>query len=255
MVTSEVIMTDRAGLGFGEEAAPIGPMTGDVRGWGGSIPSYSITWRNIDRHLAALVTPGASNTTLKVLLHNFNEQPMNAEMLLWRLDVGGEYDLTMGPDADGDDVADSIETRFTFTHEHRGDPVTITIPSRKTMALGIRQTKKGHNNFIVPDLAMSPQDITVKDGAVEVTVHNIGSKDSGAFEVALYEGDAAAGKPIGTKKVDELKAPNDLKARTVVVRFKCDTKKLKGMALTAVADPADEIYELTEVNNSVSSNL
>ena len=111
MVTTEVVMTDRAGLGFDEEFAPIGPMTGDIRGWGGSVPSYAITWRNINRHLAALVTPHASNSRLKVLLYNFNQEPMDAEMLLWRLDVGGEYELTMGPDTNNDDAADTVETK------------------------------------------------------------------------------------------------------------------------------------------------
>jgi len=255
MVTSEVIMTDRSGLGFGVEWSPIGPMTGDVRGWGGVVPFYSVTWRGANRHFVALVTPEASTDRLKVLLYNFNPEPLDVEALLWRLDVGGEYKLTLGPDGDGDDMVDSIESAMAFKHEHRGDPVKVTVPSQKTMVMEITQTKKGHNNFIVPDLAMSAEDIKAKEGAIEVTVHNIGSKDSGSFNVALYDGNRTAGKLIGKKKVDNMKAPNDLRPKTITLSFPCNAETIKGRTVTAVADIEGTIYELTEVNNQVVATL
>ena len=133
--------------------------------------------------------------------------------------------------------------------------MAVTIPSQKTMVLDIRQTKKGHNNFLVPDLAMAPQDIVVKDKTVEVTVHNIGCKDSGPFEIELYDGGSKSGRLMGKQSVSNLKAPNDLEAKTITVSFQRDAKTSESGTVTAVADSEDRIYELTEVNNSLSVEL
>lgn len=255
MVTSEVCMTDRMALGFGVEQSPLGPMTGDVRGWGGALPSCAVTWRGIDRHFVALVLPGASRKGLRVLVYNFRDKPLDVGAHLWRLDVGGEYELSMGPDQNADDKIDQVTERRRFSHAHRGDAVALTVPSRKTMLFEIREVRAagaGHRTYAVPDLALSAEDIVATARGIDVTVHNIGSRDAGRFEVALYQGPSADGTLIGARKVLKLAAPNDLEPKTVTVSFACDAKALDSKTVTAVVDGADALYELTEVNNTIS---
>src|SRR5437764_6885330 len=68
--------------------------------------TYAVSWTGFGTDYAALVT-AATRDHLKVLLCNLSDHPLTGQGKLWRLEPG-EYELTVGPDANNDDQVDQI---------------------------------------------------------------------------------------------------------------------------------------------------
>lgn len=178
-------------------------------------------------------------------------------MRLWKLNVGASHEVMVGIDTNDDDVVDRVLESFTYTHGHRGDPIDLLVPPRQAVVVEVRQIDRGP----VPpdrliDLVMAPEGIEFSNGELKITVHNIGNKDCEAFTVKVFEGDAEAGREIGSLVVSGLEAPNDLEPRRTTLRVpwtQPSTVSLKNPStVTVVVDPEDKYREITKYNNTVS---
>ena len=111
----------------------------------------------------------------KVLLYNFTDEPMTGNARFWGLDHG-RYSLTLGPDANGDDEADSID-REDEVEIIRAAPVSLTLPPKTVVVLELAQLEELDDLWARPDLAISELDTELVDGTLTVRVHNIGGAD------------------------------------------------------------------------------
>jgi len=251
-ITSEVASTDRI--------APTGILQALTLLTGGNflggLDFMPCTYLELDRNVA-FMTVGSSNTSLKIVKYNFNEEDESYYIRPWCLQVGGEYKITVGIDNNDDDIADETISESEFTLVHRGDRVPVTIPARKPVVIEFTQTKSGKG---MPercvDLAIAPDDIQYKDGKLSVTVHNIGNLKSKPFACDVWQGDAKKGKKIATLKFGALEAPNDMlpKRATKSIDWRLpENATIENPVTIAVQlDPQDEQFEITEFNNTKS---
>ncbi|MDP6502669.1 MAG: hypothetical protein QF886_03595 [Planctomycetota bacterium] len=208
-------------------------------------PGLAISFVDAGTDLASLVLENRANE-MKVLLFNFSKQRKSATVRLWQLETG-EYELTAGPDRDGDDQMDAA----TYTKKlnvERAARVTLPVPYGVSQAAHIRQLSRKDVPQLLPDLAIGKDDLAYnkRNGSLEVIVHNIGSEKAGAFEVELQ---SKRGKSIALKKVAGLEAPIDLEPRTILVRFQMEGNALDKIHSVSVTSVNRE-HEITKENNT-----
>jgi hypothetical protein len=183
------------------------------------------------------------NNRLKIALCNSSENAQTGFIRVWRLD-NGEYSLTEGPDDNNDNKIDASAVKKTAGLA-RHSAVPVTLPPRKVWIVEMVQTKKLDDVRGRPDLAMSHREISFDKDRKELSfcVHNIGSKPSGKFKAALFDGE----RKIQELEEESLEAPADLLPRKKTLCFKnvADIKNLK-----IVLDPENKVREITKENNS-----
>ena len=174
--------------------------------------TYAVSWDGFRTDYAALVTV-ATRDRLKVLLCNVSDKPISGTARVWRLEPG-EYELTIGPDSDGDDAADRIERteKLTIT---KGDEIKITLPPKVVQVLELKQIRRGEPVFNRPDLAIATREIRVDGAKVSGVVHNIGGAKAEGVVATLMDGE----KVVQTRQLGELAAPVDLVAKTIPFEF------------------------------------
>ncbi len=255
IVTTEVIMTDRAALGWGVETSIFGPFTGGIAGWGGmGMPNFAVTWENLGRHTAILVEK-STREELKLLAYNFGPKERVVGMRLWFLAPGASYLLTQGPDRDSDDEPDSVTIEETFTLERRGDISYLELPAGELQVVRVRRTGDTAPAPPASDVGISSDDITLaasaegsETGHLTVTVHNIGNEAVENLRVTIYDGTPAEGKKIAEEVIPRLPAPTDLTPKTASVVVRWDPRGEKHL-VSVVVDPDNELAEITETNN------
>ena len=122
--------------------------------------NYAVSYEGFGTDFAALVL-SATHDRLKVLLCNLTDKPLAGRMRIWRLDHG-EYEMTLGPDANGDDQMDQVAIRENRELE-RGSAVDLVLKGR-TSVVELRQVKKLDDICARPDLALSAMEIKVENG-------------------------------------------------------------------------------------------
>jgi len=248
MLTSEVFMTDRAGLGALLERFVDGCVMGPVHCWGVSMPEIAVTWEGLDEQFVPLVKE-SSEKHLKILAYNFSKDATEGKMRLWRLKPGWRYTVAVGPDSDGDDAADKPLTSTTIDLMHRGDAVAISVQPGLTHVIEVEAAEKLRDvPKALPDAGISSDDIRYDGQLLRVKVHNVGSAPIEGLSVELYEGEVKPEAKIGAASVSHLEAPNDLVPRVEVVSLKWSPTS-KPVKVICILDPEDEIYEITERNN------
>jgi hypothetical protein len=206
--------------------------------------TYAISYDGFGTDYAALVT-SATPQHLKALLCNISDAPIAGKARLWRLDAG-EYELTMGPDADNDDNADRIERNESRTIV-KGDEIAITLPPKVVQILELKQKQKLEPTYDRADLAIAQRELKIDGQKVTGVVHNIGSRDVEDFVVALLDKD---GKAIEHKRLGKLAAPLDLQPKTIGFDFEHLPADHAGWSV--VVDPFAAVPEIFEGNNRVS---
>jgi len=256
--TTEALATDR--VAYPGIVNPFFHMTGGgMRGGRASVGSLqsAVTYENTGRDFAAY-TPVADARHLKVAIYMFHDQPSKVGFCPWLLEVGGEYDVVAGPDADNDDRIDSVDHRSSFTLETRGQPLYLQVPARRTYIVQIRQTRAGvGERVLLPDPAVGASDFAFKDraGIITVNVHNIGSADVRNLVVSFYDGDPEkGGTGIGSALIANIPAPNDFDPRTVRVGTFWRPSKPQH-TIFAVLDPDNEMREVAESNNKAHADM
>lgn len=219
---------------------------GNAGGPKAGYPHLAVSYENAGDDLAALVLDNQP-TRCKVLLYNFDVKPREVTVRFWEL-AHGEYSLSLGPDTDGNDQADSITYRESKSLQ-RYDGVKVTLPPRQLQVLEATQTKPLEPITTRPDLALSARDVKVSpDGrTVNVTVHNIGAAAVPSAMVRVVMN----GRPLAVGSIRNLPAPAEVRPATQVVVLRLNTPLgSKGFMIDLDAD--DAVQEITEVNNRVT---
>lgn len=253
--TSEVIMTDRAGLGGA--AATFAAYTGGVRLWRSSgLPTMAVTWIVPDPDFAALVTE-AGPGRLRARLYHFHEEPIDVGLRLWRLRPG-RYALRAGEILPGDGGRPDRHARGPAREVeilHRGETVTVPVPPRTPYAVDLVLLAAREVPPRAPDLAIARRDI---DGirsrggvTLRVRVHNVGSADARDVRVRAEDPRRHA---VAETAIDHLPAPRDLTPSMRRVEIHLAGADAAG-PFRVVLDPEDRIFEIFEGNNAALTGV
>ena len=209
-------------------------------------PGMAISYVDAGGDLASLVLENRTDE-MKCLILNFNKRRKNAVVRLWQL-VPGRYEITAGPDGDGDDRMDALKHRENVRIE-RASRVTVPVPFGTVQVVHVRQLSREPVPALLPDLAIGTDDLSRNDsnGTFEVLVHNVGSRAAGPFEVALLN---KRGGAVAVKTAAGLDAPVDLRPRRVLVRLPLRKRRLKQVAAVSIR-PFHGEREITTENNRV----
>jgi Zinc carboxypeptidase len=206
-------------------------------------PTLAVSWEGLGTDYAALVLDNQPRH-LKVLVYSFAEKPLKGKMRVWALEHG-QYQLTAGPDADGDHRMDRIE-RSESLELTRGDRIELTLAPRAVTVFEIKQTGALDPIFGRADLAIAAREVAVKANIITGVVHNIGSADVPDVVVAVVD---ATGRKLTSKSLGRLAAPTDLVPRKIP--FTLELPGPPGPGCKLVLDPDQHVPEIYEGNNAV----
>ncbi|MCY3022838.1 MAG: hypothetical protein NTW87_27985 [Planctomycetota bacterium] len=205
--------------------------------------NFAVTWEGLGTDYAALVT-SATATHLNLLLCSLSDKPLQGRMRVWRLEHG-DYELTFGPDADGDDKADRAE-RTEKLELARAAEIPVSLPKKGVYVLELKQTRKLDDIFARADLALSRTELKVQGGKVTGRAHNLGSRDVPDAVVALLDD---KGQVVARKSLGKIAAPLDLTPQAVPFELEGVPAGAKGWAV--VLDPEGHVPEIYKGNNRV----
>ena len=231
--------------GIGREVLIASALGGRLQGRAEPFPpSIAVSWEEVETADLARLVSSADATNLTVNLYNFRPQPIDAVLRLWRLQSGA-YELSMGPDADDDGRIDAAAASRRQVHLGRFATIPLTIAPRCNTALRVRLLGEPADVKPLPDLAISKADVcSAGNGAVAVTVHNIGAAAARDVRVALAD---AEGHIVDRATIDRLESPRaDLAARRKTVTL---TAPGKDQQFHVLVDPDNLIEETFEENN------
>lgn len=208
------------------------------------VPGHWVSWEGGGLDYAALILD-ARPDHLKALVHSFHEQPTRMTMRPWRL-PHGRYDVRIGIDRDGDDVADESLVREEMELLRHDGAVRFEAQPGETLVIELTLLEALEDPRGRPDLAIGAGDVSVEDGVATVTVHNVGGSGS---PLAWLEVRGESDATIGRARIRGLRPPDDLEPSTVDVRVQLDAEAEPTRVLL---DPENEIVEITEANNTVA---
>ncbi len=254
-VTSENANTDRIAMPGLNQVLDL--LTGGDIEFG--LDFIPMTLQKTSRNVA-FMNLSSSEKSAKTIFYNFSDRAEPVHLCLWKLQVGAEHKVTVGVDANDDDQIDEVLQTMTYRHAHRGDAVELSIPPHKASVVEVTQTKPGNGMpKSIVDLALAQEDIDYRDGRLVITVHNIGNKKSGPFNIRVWQGEARKGQLLKTLSVKGLESPDDLEPRTVTESFEWALPQQASLQspvqITVELDPEDKYYEITEQNNVKSRSF
>jgi len=207
-------------------------------------PTHTVSWEGFSAEFAAWVLQTKPDA-LRVWLYNFEPQPQQGRLRVWGLD-NGDYEVTLGPDANQDETPDRPLWKRSMPLA-RNVAIPLELPSRELVVLEARQLKRGPPLFSLPDLAVVTTDMAydAKSGKLTFVVHNVGSAPATDVEVSIH----ADGKPLATRRIPKLDAPLDLTPRAVTFT---ETLPPGTRSVVVEADPRNQVPEIWEENNRAS---
>lgn len=212
-------------------------------------PGHVVSWKfkgPATGESVGILIPKARPDEFTVLAYNLTRDRVLASMTGWDV-APGTWEMTVGKDTDGDDLAETSLDKREVKFERTG---TLDIPFDPgvTTVIQMKLVHKGVPYWERPDLAIGADDVKVTGRNLRVTVHNTGSVDAPETDMALRD---AGGALIAVATVPALKAPVDLIAKTVQVMVKIpEGKNLDGCSV--VIDPSGKLTEITLRNNETA---
>ena len=252
MHTTEAGPTDRIAF-----VGIINPYLVYTGGWiGGPLLEASVTYENTTKDFAAAVM-GSDEQGFRLLYHSLAPDTRKIGIRPWHLEPGGEYILRYGPDADEDEVMDSVVEQREFDFPQAGTPIRVTVEPRITYVVEVDQSVRGRGTSLAPDPAITAEDIMYDDiiGLIMARVHNVGSLPLRQVKVAVYDGDPKKGELIGTSVLPNIDAPTDLNPTTTTAGLSWRPTQ-EEHEIYVVVDPDGEIEnEITTFNNTAHTTL
>ncbi|MDG2520261.1 LamG domain-containing protein [Caulobacter segnis] len=178
---------------------------------GQMLASHRVSWTFGDasgEDVAVLIKDG-STSGFKVIAYNLTDKPVTAVMTGWDVKEG-QWSLTQGVDADGDDAIDGEGRKQSIAFGRTGQ-VSVVLPPRRTAILDMALTSPGDAPERRADLGIGRGDVTVKGRTVTAVVHSLGAADTNPAMVELVD---AQGAVLAKGAIPALKAPADLEPRT-----------------------------------------
>ena len=207
-------------------------------------PGATVSWRfdhPDEAGQVAILVPGATPTHFKVIAFNTTDHPVRAQMTGWNV-TAGDWRMTSGVDANGDDKADAPQSRaFAF---EKSAAVDVAFAPRQTTVMEFDLVKAGEAVETRADIGVGPDDLKLSGRALSVTVHSLGALDAPAGSLTIED---AGGKVLARAATPPLQAPRDLLPKTAVVKLTLPA----GAARVRIALP-DGTREITQLNNSVA---
>lgn len=145
---------------------------------GNQFPHHFVSWKFEKPHGAenmAILVPQPAQNSLRVIAYNILNDPQKVNMVGWDV-APGTWEVTEGVDTNGDDQPDMAIFTRTLAFERTGE-ITFTIPPRKNYIIQLELKEKGVPYWSRPDLGIGRDDVKVKDGKVQATVHSLGAVD------------------------------------------------------------------------------
>jgi hypothetical protein len=204
-------------------------------------PVPAASWEGFGTEYAALVLRNRRDS-VKLLVYSFASKPLTGRMRLWAL-AHGAYRLTVGPDTDGDFKADKIETDK-FIELARADAIPLTIQPGMVTVVTLEQQRELDPIVARADLAITRREVSLRDGVVSGTVHNLGSAAVDDVVIAVAAED---GRIIVRKSLGALAAPVDLVPKRIQFTLPLPEPPARGWRL--VVDPDNKVPEIYEGNN------
>ncbi|MDP2984130.1 MAG: LamG-like jellyroll fold domain-containing protein [Candidatus Latescibacter sp.] len=222
---------------------------GGVAEWRGAFyPGHVVSWKfkePANGESVAILIPKAKTDEFTVLVYNLKREPVSAAMTGWDV-APGTWEVTVGRDTNGDDVAETSVDKRTVKFERTGT-LDFTFDPGATTVINMKLVSKGTPYWERPDLGISMDDVKVSGSDLAVTVHNIGAVDTPQADIVLRD---AGGASIASATVPALKAPVDLQPKTATVTFRISAgKSIEGCRL--VIDPDHKLTEITLRNNEI----
>ncbi len=244
--TSEVLQTDRYGI-YGDLAIFSG-YTGAVTELVEDIlmPTVAVTWDTPNLHFAAVVQ-SSSPERLRVQIYNFNKETTRIGIKPWLL-VSGKYFLIDGERGGEDFRPMHWRAGRQIVYQHRGTPIYVDVPSRKTWVVDLRLLEKLDRPEHLPDLAIHSRDVRIEGNDVVVTLHNIGAAESGPFQVVFETQGGGVWSPLASVRVEGLPRIMHFNPVRRDVRLPGAGGKLSGTC-RVVVDPEEKIEEICRLNN------
>ncbi|MGC9318978.1 MAG: carbohydrate-binding family 9-like protein, partial [Armatimonadota bacterium] len=205
---------------------------------------HAVSWEGFGTDFAALVLDATADR-LKVAVYSFADEPMEGAMRVWRLDHG-RYRVTLGPDADGDDRADSVASEREMQLQ-RYAALPITLPPRQTTIVEVTQTEALAPIRERADLALSPLDTAVEEGVARGVVHNIGVAPVASAEIALL---SPAGEVVQRETLTQIPGIGE-DLQPVRLDYELTGVPADPAGWRVVIDHARTVEEIYEGNNVV----
>jgi hypothetical protein len=180
-------------------------------------PGHTVSWRfdGADGTDIAVLVKDATKTGFKVIAYNTTDKPVTATMTGWNV-APGQWTLSEGLDANGDDAIDGAAQTRTVAFE-RSLGTTITLAPRQTTIVDMALATAGDDPSKRADLGIGRGDVVVKGAGVTATVHSLGAQDAAAARLELVD---ASGKVLDSAAIPALKAPTDLLPKTAKLKLK-----------------------------------
>ena len=211
-------------------------------------PGHTVSWRFAapasDQSMAILI-PDATPVSFKVIAYNLETTPVQATMTGWNI-APGVWEITQGVDTDNDDIADqSIATRRAEFERSRS--LEFAFAPRAVTVLTLKLKTPGTPYWSRPDLGISREDVTCRDGSLHVIVHSLGAVATPAATLVFKTSDGSA---AASARIPSLPAPVDLLPRTaeVILLLPHGTQIAGG---SVEVDPENQLREITRLNNRV----
>lgn len=193
---------------------------------------------------AAILVPQATQSEVKILVYTLDQKPVEAIMTTWDIDPG-QWEITQGPDADGDEKADTVLSTQTIPLE-RSKSIRLTFAPRTTTVITLKLKAPSVPYAQRPDLGIDREDVRQEGQLIHVKVHSLGSVASPVATVALVEGE----KVIASPQLPTIPPPLDLLPKyedvTLSLPAGIDPDKC-----SIVIDPEGKLNEVTRMNNRV----
>jgi len=206
-------------------------------------PTLAVSWEGFGTNYTALVLDNQPDYA-KILVYSFANEPLKGNMRIWALEHG-IYQLTIGPDADGDQLMDAVE-RDEFLELAKADRIDLTLAPKAVTLIEIEQANRLERIFDRADLAIAAREVQVGANTLAGVVHNIGSADVSDVVVAVVD---AMEQEVVRKSLGGLGAPVDLVPRRIPFTLQLPAELRQGCKL--VLDPGQQIPEIYEGNNVV----
>jgi hypothetical protein len=253
LMTTEASATDR--VAFVGIINPFMVYTGG--GVGGALLAPKVTYTGLERDFAACVMD-ARPSGLQVLMYGFHHGTKDAGLVLWELENGGTYQVTVGDDNDGDGVVDTVDYTRTFEYLTKGQEVPIKLVGSAEKLVTVRQVENGTDvRVLLPDLAITREDISenATTGKLDILVHNIGANVSGPFFVTVEDADLAD-NDLARVWSGNLSQPVDLLPSTRLISLRLERAPSFGnVSVTIGPIPGSDFIEITTLNNRAEASL